>query len=83
MTSLPPNWHRPPYTSPPSWELQTEHRLTKAEGRLDYHEDRHDKQSVWNRGFAVALLSLGSAVAHSKADNLAEVLVWLAQHLLK
>lgn len=82
MTS-PPGWPPSPYRSPPHWELQTEHRLTKAEGKLDRHEDRHERQSVWNRGFMVALLSLGSAVAHSKADNLADVLVWLAQHLLR
>lgn len=82
MTS-PPNWRSSPYTSPPPWELQTEHRLTKAEGRLDHHQEKHDRQGVWNRGFMVALLSLGSAVAHSKADNLADVLVWLASHLLR
>jgi len=82
MTS-PPSWRSSPFTSHPPWDLQTEHRLTKAEGRLDNHQEKHDRQGVWNRGFAVALLSLGSAVAHSKADNLAEFLVWLASHLLK
>jgi hypothetical protein len=82
MTS-PPSWRSSPYTSPPEWPLQTEHRLTKAEGRLDQHQGQHERQHLWNRGFAVALLSLGSAVAHSKADNLAEVLVWLAQNLLR
>lgn len=82
MTS-PPDWRQSPYASPPHWPLQTEYRLTKAEGRLDSHQEKHDRQGVWNRGFMVALLSLGSALAHSKADNLADVLVWLASHLLK
>lgn len=83
MNSSPPSWRQSPYTSPPQWELQTEHRLTKAEGRLDRHQDHHDRQSLWNRGFMVALLSLGSAVAHLKADTLADTLIWLAQNLLK
>ncbi len=82
MTS-PPSWRSSPYHSHPPWELQTEHRITKAEGRLDQHEDQHERQAAWNKGFMIALLSLGSAVAHSKADSLADTLVWLAQNLLK
>lgn len=82
MTS-PPSWRQSPYASPPHWELQTEHRLTKAEGRLEHHQEKHDRQTTWNRGFMAALISLGSAVAHTKADNVADALVWLASHLLK
>jgi hypothetical protein len=82
MTS-PPNWRPSPYHSQPSWEILTEHRITKAEGEISRHQDQHDRQQVWNKGFMVALLSLGSAVAHSKADTLADTLIWLAQNLLR
>lgn len=83
MTSLPPNWRQSPYTSPPDWTLQTEHRLTKAEGQIERHQESHDRQHLWNKGFMVALLSLGSAVAHSKADSLAELLLWFIRNLLR
>lgn len=79
--TFPPHWRESPYHSRQPWELQTEHRITKAEGRLDHHESKHETQTVWNRGFSVALLSLGSAVMHGKADNLAELLIWLAKNL--
>lgn len=80
MTS-PPHWRASPYHSQPQWELQTEHRITKAEGRLDHHEHRHVTQGLWNKGFTVALMSLASAVAHGKADSLAELLLWFAKNL--
>lgn len=79
--TYPPNWPQSPYHSHPPWELQVEHRVTKAEGRLDGHDEKHEVQHVWNKAFAVALLSLGSAVAHGKADSLADLLVWLAKAL--
>ena len=78
MTHSSPN---SPYQSPPHWELQTEHRLTKAEGRLDNHDGKHDQQHIWNKGFSVALLSLAGAVAHGKADGLADLLLWVARNL--
>lgn len=74
-------WPPSPYHSPPDWRLQTEHRITKAEARIDNHEEKHETQAVWNKSFAVALLSLGSAVAHGKAGDLADLLLWLAKNL--
>lgn len=79
--TFPPHWRGSPYHSPPSWDLQTEHRITKAEGRLDGHDHKHETQGLWNKTFTIALLSLGSAVAHGKADGLAEFLLWLAKNL--
>lgn len=79
----PPNWQRSPqpYSQPPQWDLQTEHRLTKAEGKLEHHEQKHDAQKTWNKTFTVALMSLGTAVAQGKAENLADLVIWLAQSL--
>jgi hypothetical protein len=46
--------------------------LTVLEVRTDGHEKRHDLQDTWNKGFTIALISLGSGVAHSKAGELIE-----------
>jgi hypothetical protein len=79
MTSQPQNW--PPWQpqSPPHG-LETEHRLTKIEitqerdsGRIDHHEEKHDHQDVWNKAFTVALMGLGSGLAHAKLPELIEV----------
>jgi len=71
MTQSPHGW--PPWQPPsPPHGLETEHRLTKLEVRTDGHEKRHDLQDAWNKGFTIALISLGSGVAHSKAGDLVE-----------
>jgi len=46
--------------------------LTVLEVRTDGHEKRHDMQDAWNKGFAIALISLSTGVAHSKAGDLVE-----------
>jgi len=79
--TYPPHWRESPYRSQQPWELQTEHRITKAEGRLDNHEDQHEAQKLINKGLAIAILSLGSAVAHGKADNLADLFLLFAKSL--
>lgn len=77
---------------PPSWtsqlDLEREHRLTKVEVRADHlevradHSDRrHDSQDVWNKAFTVALLGLGSGLAHAKAGELLDVVLALLQGL--
>lgn len=77
-----PPW---PSVSPPTGHpLETERRLTTLEivtdahGRdLDEHASRHAGQDVWNKAFTVALLGLGSGLAHAQAGNLIELVVGL------
>lgn len=84
MTSrraLPPWLSASPPTGHP---LETERRLTTLEivtdahGQgLEEHASRHGAQDVWNKAFTVALLGLGSGLAHAKAGDLIEFAVAL------
>ena len=60
--------------------LETERRLTTLEitqerdgERIDNHATKHDHQDVWNKAFTVALMGLGSGLAHAKLPELIEV----------
>jgi len=60
--------------------LETERRLTTLEitqgvdgKRIDHHSVKHDHQDVWNKAFTVALMGLGSGLAHAKLPELLEV----------
>lgn len=69
-------------------DLEREHRLTKAEMRIDCLSDRaqksdqrHENQDVWNKGFTVALIGLASGLGHAKAGELASFLTELLRGL--
>lgn len=75
---------------PSHWqhELQTESRITRLEittedqgETLEEHEQRHDDQDAWNKGFMVALAGLGAGLAHAKAADFLEILIGLLQRL--
>lgn len=72
----------------PSWQhaLETEGRLTRLEvtsedhsEQIETHEQRHDDQDTWNKGFSIALAGLGAGLAHAKAGDLLELIVTLLQ----
>jgi hypothetical protein len=47
--------------------------------RIDHHAEKHDHQDVWNKAFTVALMGLGSGLAHAKLPELLD----LARQFLK
>ena len=82
MTWYPPSWQPSPQDS--SLALNTEHRLTrlemaheKTEGRLESHDKQLRSQEIWNKAFTVALLILGSGLAHSKLPEWLEIILLL------
>jgi hypothetical protein len=72
------SWERDSQSSPHHWQhaLQTEGRLTRLEvtsedheEKIGDHDDKHDAQDVWNRGFTLALAGLGAGLMHAKAGD--------------
>ena len=75
---FPSNW---PQWPPPSHGLETERRLTTLEIRqadhsetIEDHGVKHSAQDVWNKAFTLALMGLGSGLAHAKAGEVMEAL---------
>ena len=77
-------------SQPPFWQhaIQTTERLTRLEittedhdETLDSHEKRHDEQDMWNKAFTVALLGLGSGLAHAKAGDVLDLALALLRQL--
>ena len=41
---------------------------------VDDHANKHEAQDVWNKAFTLALLGLGSGLAHAKAGEIVDLL---------